>query len=59
MERNPFILSLMSKLGLMTRLGTGIVRIFRLAAERGLPEPELEETSTEFVVTLYRMPATT
>ena len=57
-ERNPIILSLMSKLGLMTRLGTGIVRIFRLAAERGLPEPKLEETSTEFVVTLYRMPAT-
>ena len=57
-ERNPIILSLMSKLGLMTRLGTGIVRIFRLAAERGLPEPELEERDTEFVVTLYRMPAT-
>ena len=57
-ERNPIILSLMSKLGLMTRLGTGIVRIFRLAAERGLPEPELAETSTEFVVTLYRMPGT-
>ena len=58
-ERNPIILSLMSKLGLMTRLGTGIVRIFRLAAERGLPEPELEERGAEFVVTLYRMPATT
>ena len=56
-ERNPIILSLMSKLGLMTRLGTGIVRIFRLAAERGLPEPELEERDAEFVVTLYRMPA--
>ncbi len=55
-ERNPIILSLMSKLGLMTRLGTGIVRIFRLAAERGLPEPELEERVAEFVVTLYRMP---
>ena len=57
-ERNPIILSLMSKLGLMTRLGTGIVRIFRLAAERGLPEPELAESGAEFVVTLYRMPAT-
>jgi len=56
-ERNPIILSLMSKLGLMTRLGTGIVRIFRLAAERGLPEPELEERGAEFVVTLYRMPS--
>ncbi|MXZ19672.1 MAG: hypothetical protein F4Y84_03510 [Caldilineaceae bacterium SB0665_bin_25] len=55
-ERNPIILSLMSKLGLMTRLGTGIVRIFRLAAERGLPEPALEERVAEFVVTLYRMP---
>jgi ATP-dependent DNA helicase RecG len=56
-ERNPIILSLMSKLGLMTRLGTGIVRIYRLAAERGLPEPELEESGSEFVVILYRMPA--
>ncbi len=56
-ERNPIILSLMSKLGLMTRLGTGIVRIFRLAAERGLPEPKLEERGAEFVVTLYRMPS--
>ena len=54
-ERNPIILSLMSKLGLMTRLGTGIVRIFRLAAEKGLPEPKLEERGAEFVVTLYRM----
>ena len=41
----------------MTRLGTGIVRIFRLAAERGLPEPELAENGAEFLVTLYRMPA--
>ena len=57
-ERNPIILSLMSKLGLMTRLGTGIVRPFLLAAERGLPEPELAENGAEFVVTLYRMPAT-
>ena len=56
-ERNPIILSLMSKLGLMTRLGTGIVRIFRLATERGLPEPKLAESDAEFVVTLYRMPA--
>ena len=58
-ERNPIILSLMSKLGLMTRLGTGIVRIFRLAAERGLTEPELDERDSEFVVILYRMPAAT
>lgn len=40
----------------MTRLSTGIVRIFRLAAERGLPEPGLAESDAEFVVTLYRMP---
>ena len=53
-ERNPIILSLISKLGLMTRLGTGIVRIFRLAAERDLPEPELTEGAAEFAVTLYR-----
>jgi len=53
-ERNPIILSLMAKLGLMTRLGTGILRIFRLAAETGLSEPGLIESQTEFVVTLYR-----
>ena len=53
-ERNPIILSLMAKLGFMTRLGTGILRIFRLAREAGLPEPELRERDTEFVVTIYR-----
>lgn len=53
-ERNPIILSLMAKLGLMTRLGTGILRMLRLAAEVGLREPGLVETEAEFVVTLYR-----
>lgn len=53
-ERNPIILSLMGKLGLMTRLGTGILRIFRLATENGLLEPLLTATPAEFVVTLYR-----
>jgi ATP-dependent DNA helicase RecG len=53
-ERNPVILSLMAKLGFMTRLGTGILRIFRLAQEAGLPEPALVENDTEFVVTIYR-----
>ncbi len=55
-ERNPILLSLMGKWGLMTRLGTGILRILRLAADNGLPEPLLAETATEFVVTLYRSP---
>ncbi len=53
-ERNPIILSLMAKLGLMTRLGTGILRIFRLAEETHLPTPELVESDSEFVITLYR-----
>ncbi|MCI0558498.1 MAG: putative DNA binding domain-containing protein [Nitrososphaera sp.] len=53
-ERNPIILSLMAKVGLMTRLGTGILRILRLAKETGLPEPGLVETESEFIVTLYR-----
>ncbi len=53
-ERNPIILSLMAKLGLMTRLGTGILRIFRLAEETNLPTPELVESDSEFVITLYR-----
>jgi ATP-dependent DNA helicase RecG len=53
-ERNPIILSLMAKLGLMTRLGTGILRIFRLAEETNLPTPELVESDSEFVMTLYR-----
>jgi len=55
-ERNPIILSLMAKLGLMTRLGTGILRILRLASEAKLPQPDLVETETEFVVTMYRSP---
>jgi ATP-dependent DNA helicase RecG len=53
-ERNPIILSLMAKLGLMTRLGTGILRILRLAKEANLPEPDFIETESEFVVILYR-----
>ncbi len=48
-ERNPIILSLMMKLGFMIRLGRGILRIFRLDREAGLPEPELTERETEFV----------
>ncbi len=44
----------MAKLGLMTRLGTGILRIFRLAAETGLPEPGLAESEVAFTVTIYR-----
>ena len=55
-ERNPILLSLMAKLGLMTRLGTGILRILRLASEAKLPPPDLVETQTEFVVTMYRTP---
>lgn len=53
-ERNPIILSFMAKLGLMTRLGTGIMRIVRLAEQTGLPEPAFVETETEFIVTLFR-----
>jgi ATP-dependent DNA helicase RecG len=53
-ERNPIILSLMAKLGLMTRLGTGILRILRLAKEAQLPTPDLIENDSEFVVILYR-----
>jgi len=44
----------MAKLGLMTRLGTGILRIFRLAEETNLPTPDLVESDSEFVMTLYR-----
>jgi ATP-dependent DNA helicase RecG len=53
-ERNPIILSLMAKLGFMTRLGTGILRILRLANEAQLPTPDLIENQSEFVVKLYR-----
>ena len=53
-ERNPIILSFMAKLGLMTRLGTGILRILDLAKETQLPTPDFIEYESEFVVTLYR-----
>jgi len=53
-ERNPIILSFMAKLGLMTRLGTGILRILNLAEETQLPTPDFIEYESEFVVTLYR-----
>ncbi|MEM7537526.1 MAG: RNA-binding domain-containing protein [Chloroflexota bacterium] len=53
-ERNPILTSFMGKLGLMTQIGTGIMRVLAEAKAAGLPEPKLEETDLEFVVTLYR-----
>ncbi len=53
-ERNPIILSFMAKLGLMTRLGTGILRILDLAKQTQLPTPDFIEYESEFVVILYR-----
>ncbi|MCK5716200.1 MAG: putative DNA binding domain-containing protein [Thiomargarita sp.] len=56
-ERNPIILSFMAKIGLMTRLGTGILRILSLAKQAELPVPDFIEHESEFVVILYRKQA--
>ncbi|HPN30926.1 MAG TPA: ATP-binding protein [bacterium] len=52
-ERNPVIASIMSKLGYMTEIGAGIMRIIKLMKEQELPEPEFISENGEFQVTLW------
>ena len=57
-ERNPLLVTFLSKLGLMTQVGTGIPRMMRAMQKAGLPLPEFKATGGQFSVTLYRPPAT-
>ena len=54
-ERNPLIVSYLAKMGYMTQIGTGIVRMTRLLKEHTGKEPEFEERGQEFVVRIWRV----
>ncbi|MEA3342039.1 MAG: ATP-binding protein, partial [Chloroflexota bacterium] len=47
-ERNPLLVTFLSKLGLMSRVGTGIPRMIRAMREAKLPPPEFEITDGQF-----------
>ncbi|MDL1970145.1 MAG: putative DNA binding domain-containing protein [Candidatus Desulfofervidaceae bacterium] len=52
--RNPTIYNLLLKMGLVTDLGSGVMRIIRLVKEHVGKEVELEETETEFILAIPR-----
>lgn len=52
--RNPTIYNLLSKMGLVTDLGSGVMRIIRLVKEHIGREVELKETETEFILIIPR-----
>ncbi len=52
--RNPTIYNLLSKMGLVTDLGSGVMRIIRLVKEHVGKDVELKETETEFILTIPR-----
>jgi ATP-dependent DNA helicase RecG len=51
-SRNEAIVQVLSDMGFIERLGYGIDRILRLAADAGLPAPRFEETAAGFRLTL-------
>jgi len=53
-ERNPLIVSYLAKMGYMTQIGTGIIRMIRLLKEHTGREPEFEERDQEFIVRIWR-----
>lgn len=52
--RNPTIYNLLSKMGLVTDLGSGVMRIIRIVKEHVGKDVELKETETEFILTIPR-----
>ena len=54
-ERNPILVTLLSRLGFVSRIGTGIPRMVRLMREHGLPDPQFQIVDHEFRVTLSRV----
>jgi len=53
-ERNPIIVTFLARLGLVSRIGTGIPRMIRLMREQGLPRPEFQILDSQFQVVLRR-----
>ena len=54
MERNPIIVTFLARLGLVSRIGTGIPRMIRLMREQGSPTPEFQIMDNQFQVVLRR-----
>ncbi len=52
-ERNPIIVSFLAKMGFMTQIGTGIIRMIRLLKEHTGREPNFEERDQEFIVRIW------
>jgi ATP-dependent DNA helicase RecG len=52
--RNPAIYNFLLKIGLVTDLGSGVMRIIKLVKEHVGKDVELKETETEFVLTIPR-----
>ena len=52
--RNPTIYNLLLKMGLVTDLGSGVMRMIKLIKEHIGKDVELSETDTEFIVTIPR-----
>jgi ATP-dependent DNA helicase RecG len=52
--RNPTIYNLLARMGLVTDLGSGVRRIITLVKQHVQKEVQLEETDTEFVLTIPR-----
>lgn len=53
-ERNPLVVSYLAKMGYMTQIGTGIIRMIRLLKEHTGREPDFEERDQEFIVRIWR-----
>ncbi len=52
-SRNATIVQVLYDMGFIERLGYGIDRIVRSMAERGMPQPQFEETAAGFKITLF------
>lgn len=52
--RNPTIYNFLSKMGLVTDLGSGVMRMVNLVKKYVGKEPKLTETDSEFIVTFPR-----
>jgi len=53
-ERNPILVSFLAKMGYMTQIGTGIIRVIRLLREHTDKEPDFEERGQDFVARIWR-----
>ncbi len=57
-SRNTAIVQVLSDMGFIEKLGYGVDRVIALMRERGLPDPEFEETAGGFRAVLRKEPET-